>query len=51
MELSWREGEVISFCMYLKPNKRLKYLNKGSAHTSDTFRIIPSEVIKQLARL
>ena len=33
MELYWQES-CLEFCVHLKKNQDLKYLNKGSTHTS-----------------
>ena len=46
--MSWSNNEL-KFCVYLKQNQQLKYLNRGSAHISATFKSIPHGVIKRLA--
>jgi hypothetical protein len=50
MELYWRDDDL-KFKVYLKPNQKLKYLNKGSRHTSACFKSIPSGVIRRLSIL
>ena len=35
----------------IKPNQELKYLNRGSTHTSACFKAIPSGVFGRLAKL
>jgi len=50
MELYWRDDDL-KFKVHLKPNQKLKYLNKGSRHTSPCFKSIPSGVIRRLSIL
>ena len=50
MELYWHNDGIKSK-VHLKPNQKLKYLNKGSHHTSTCFKSIPSGVIRQLSIL
>ena len=50
MELYWRES-ALEFRVHLKPNQQLKYLNRGSTHTSACFKAIPSGVIRRLTSL
>ena len=51
MELSWNEERELSFGVHLKPNQQLKYLNKGSAHTTGCFLAITNGVCKRLTKL
>lgn len=37
--LYWRENEL-SFRVHLKPGQNIKYLNRGSAHPSATFKAL-----------
>jgi hypothetical protein len=50
MELYWCDDDL-KFKVHLKPNQKLKYLNKGSCHTSACFKSIPSGVIRRLSIL
>jgi len=50
MELYWLNTNL-EFCVHLKPNQLLKYLNKGSTHTAVCFKAIPSGVVRRLASL
>lgn len=50
MEMYW-VGTELQFRVHLKENQQLKYLNKGSAHTSACFRAIPTGVFGRLAKL
>lgn len=45
------EFDSIRFGLYLKPNEKLKYLNKWSVHMNAMFKIIPNGEIGQLAKL
>jgi hypothetical protein len=38
------------FCVHLKPNQQLLYLNRGSSHTSTCYRAIESGVLGRLAK-
>ena len=51
MELFWSPEQELQFQVHLKPNQELKYLNKGSTHTTACFRAIPSGVFGRLAKL
>jgi GIY-YIG catalytic domain len=51
MELFWSEKGELKFQVHLKPNQKLKYLNKGSAHTNACFKAIPSGIFNRLAKL
>jgi hypothetical protein len=51
MELSWDDERDLSFGVHLKLNQQLKYLNKGSAHTSGCFLAITNGVCKWLTKL
>ena len=51
MELFWKENNSLAFKVHLKPNQQLKYLNKGSTHTSACLRAIPRGVFNRLAKL
>ena len=51
MELSWSNLGALTFRVHLKPNQRLKYLNRGSTHTKAVFASIPHGVLGRLARL
>ena len=51
MEMFWNSNSKLSFKVHLKENQRLKYLNKGSAHTPGCFKAIPSGVFKRLTKL
>ncbi len=48
-----RLGDVLElqFRVHLKPNKELKYLNQGSAHTKATFKTISNGVLRRLTLL
>jgi len=37
MEMYWKD-ENLKFCVHLKENQEIKYLNKGSAPTPATYR-------------
>ena len=50
MELRWHQNKPI-FRVHLKPNQKLKYLNKSSNHTPSCFKSIYSGVFKRLAKL
>lgn len=50
-EMYWNEQEELEFRVHLKPNQQLKYLNKGSCHTSECFRSIQQGVQKRLAKI
>jgi len=50
MELFWN-GQNLNFCVHLKENQELKYLNKGSAHTNACYIAILEGVLKHLAKL
>ena len=49
--LYWSETNHLQFRVYLKPNQKLKYLNKGSSHPPSTFKSVSIGVFKRLARL
>ena len=51
MELSWAQDEMLTFKVHMKENQVLKYLNKGSCHTSNCFKAIPNGVFKRLSKL
>ena len=51
MEFYWSESDNLQFRVHLKPNQKLKYLNKGSAHTPACFKAIVSRVFNRLAKL
>ena len=51
MEFSWHPNGQLQFGVHLKPNQQLKYLNKGSSHTSACFKAIPKSVCYRLATL
>ena len=48
MELQWKGGDL-HFNVHLKPNQKLKYLNKGSSHQPAIFDVIVTGVCKRLA--
>ena len=50
MELYWLNTNL-EFRVHLKPNQLLKYLNKGSTHTTACFKAIPSGIIRRLTSL
>ena len=50
MEMHWNENLLI-FGVFTKKNQQIKYLNKGSSHTNATFKAIPQDVFKRLAKL
>ena len=50
MEMYWK-GEQLTFKVHMKENQVLKYLNKGSAHTSACFKSIPHGVLRRLSML
>ena len=50
VELYWQQGHL-KFRIHLKPNQQLKYLNKGSTHTTAYLESIPHGVIQQLSIL
>lgn len=43
-EIFWKRGEL-KFQIHLKPNQKLKYLNRDSTHLPSTFRAIPAGVL------
>lgn len=51
MEMYWNKRGELKFQVHLKPNQKLKYLNKDSTHLSSTFREIPSRVLNWLSNL
>jgi hypothetical protein len=52
MEKYWNSQGQLLFCVHLKPNQQLLYLNRGSSHTSSCYRAIESSVfLGQLAKL
>ena len=51
MELSWAPDGSLRFGVHLKPNQHLKYLNRGSSHTTSVFKVIPDGVLARLAKL
>ena len=51
MELSWNHDEKLNFKVHMKENQILKYLNKGSCHTSNCFKAILNGVFKRLSKL
>jgi hypothetical protein len=51
MEMYWSKSDDLMFRVHLKPNQKLKYLNKGSAHTSACLKAIPAGVCQRLAKL
>ena len=51
MEFSWKSNNQLHFGVHLKPNQQLKYLNRGSSHTSACFKAIPKSVCYRLATL
>ena len=51
MKMGWTPSNFLNFSVYRKENQVLKYLEKGSCHTSSTFKAIPIGVFKHLAKL
>jgi hypothetical protein len=51
MELFWSRSGALNFCIHLKDNQCLQYLNQGSTHTWAVFAAIPHGVLGRLARL
>jgi hypothetical protein len=51
MEMYWSSRGQLLFCVHLKPNQQLLYLNRGSSHTSSYCRAIESGVLGRLAKL
>ena len=51
MELYWSKEGELRFKVYKKDGLKIKYVEKGSAHTPATIAAIPNGVIKRLARL
>ena len=51
MELYWDRNDSLAFKVHMKENQVLKYLNKGSCHTSNCFKAIPNGVLKRLSKL
>jgi hypothetical protein len=51
MERYWNSRGILLFCVHLKPNQQLLYLNRGSSHTWSCYRAIESGVLGWLAKL
>ena len=51
MELLWNPKGKLRFKAHMKPNQQLKYLNRGSCHTTKCFQEIPNGVFKRLSKL
>ena len=51
MELFWDENNDLKFCIHVKPNQEIKYLNAGSSHTPDCFKAINKGVCHRLTML
>lgn len=47
----WNLNNELRFKIHMKENQKLKYLNKGSCHTSKCFEAIPNGVFKRLFKL
>ena len=47
----WNHKGKFRFKIHMKENQKLKYLNKGSCHTSKCFLAIPNGVFKRLYKL
>jgi len=50
MEMYWKD-ENLKFCVHLKENQEVKYLNKGSARTPATYKAIYTGIEGQFAKL
>ena len=51
MAIFWGFNRKLKFKIYMKENQVLKYLNKGSCHTSKCFKAIPLGVLGSITRL
>ena len=51
MQISLTRNEKLSFKVHMKENQMLKYLNKGSCHTSNCLKAIPNGVLQRLSKL
>ena len=49
--LFWNFHNKLGFKIFMKPNQKLKYLNRGSCHTSKCFEAISSCVFGRLSKL
>jgi hypothetical protein len=45
MELFWSQSGALNFCIHLKDNQHLQYLNRGSTHKRAVFAAIPHGVL------
>ena len=51
MEMFWMENDDLNFCIHLKPNQQLKYLNSGSTHHPAVFKSTTMGVFERLTKL
>ena len=51
MEMLWSTKGTLYFQAYAKPNQKILYVDKRSAHRKSCLRAIPNGVLKRLARL
>ena len=51
ISIFWNFHNGLSFKIYMKPNQKLKYLNKGSCHTNKCFEAISNGVFGRLSKL
>ena len=51
VEIYTTQTNTLAFRVHLKPNQQLKYLNKGSSHTTSCFKAIPHGVEHRLTKL
>ena len=51
IEFKWNNQKTLVFQVHLKPNQKLQYLNRGSAHTKACFNAIPKGVCQRLSKL
>ena len=49
--LFWNDRGELKFQVYMKENQKLKYLNKGSCHTSSNIKNVAKSVFKRLTKL
>lgn len=51
IKMYWSKNNKIRVKICMKENQKIKYINKGSCHTSTCFQAIPNGVFKRLYKL